>query len=223
MNQLQTELGQLRTAVLEMMDLTIAQLIKSKVAFLTYNLEIAQEVRHHEKRINAMELSIDRECENIIALFQPVATDLRFLISMLKVNSNLERIGDYADGIAHYVLLLPNPLSEAELSASRIEEMFNMAISMLTDIRQALDEEDTTLARKVYKKDADLNVINNNASSTIQELIIKDNNAIRPLLFLFSAIRKVERVGDHIKNIAEDTIFYIEAEVLKHKKNKKKI
>lgn len=218
MTHLQLELKDLRKAILEMLEFAISQLSKSKEAFMLADKELAEEVRHNEKRMNAMELSIDRECENIFALFQPVATDLRFLISVLKINSDLERIGDYADGIAHYVLELPARIDSKALEMTQVSKMFDITISMLSDIGTALEGEDTKLARKVYKKDADLNILNSDASEIIKQLILEDSEAIRPLLFLFSAIRKVERVGDHIKNIAENTIFYIEAEVLKHKK-----
>jgi len=145
---------------------------------------------------------------------------LRFLISVLKINSDLERIGDHADGLAHYVLEMPASIKPKAFELTQLSTMFDITISMLTDIGKALEEEDTKLARKVYKKDVELNKLNTNASEIIQKLILEDTTTIRPLLFLFSAIRKVERVGVHIKNIAEDTIFYIEAEVLKHKKKK---
>lgn len=200
-----------------MLNLAVDQVQKSKTAFVNYDVELAEEIRHNEKRMNAMELSIDRDCENTFALFQPVATDLRFLISMLKINSDIERIGDYAEGLANYVIELPKPIGKDVLEATRIEEMFDITIAMMQNIGKAFEEGNSNLARKVYKKDADLNKINRDSSKTIQQFIKKDLDDIRPLLYLFSGIRKLERIGDHVKNIAEDTIFYIEAEVLKHK------
>jgi phosphate transport system protein len=222
MSHLEIELKQLKRAILEMMRLANSQLEKSKAAFLEKDNEIAEEVMYHEKRMNAMELSIDRDCENIFALYQPVATDLRFVISMLKVNSDLERIADYACGLSEYVVNLQNPINKQALEKTRIGEMFDITMSMLTDIARALETEDTALARKVYKKDVELNTINKDASNIIRDLIINDPDSTRRYMLLFSAIRKLERVGDHIKNIAEDTIFYIDAIVLKHiAKNKR--
>lgn len=220
MTHLETELVRLKQSVLEMMDLTKAQLEKAKIAFMEKDNALAQEIIHNEKRVNAMELSIDRDCENIFALFQPVATNLRFVISMLKINSDLERIADYAEGLAAYVIDLEQPIKRTSIELTKVPEMFDITISMLSDIQVALDKEDTALARKVYMKDAELNAINSNASRIIKDLIIQDTDSTRRHLFLFSAIRKLERVGDHVKNIAEDTIFYIEAEILKHKMKK---
>lgn len=221
MTHLETELAQLKQAILEMMELAGIQMEKAKDCFLNRDQELAQEVIHNEKRANAMEISIDRDCENIFALFNPVATDLRFVISMLKINSDLERIADYADSIADYVMDMKRQIPKDAIEATRLVEMFDITIAMVSDIHTAFDEEDMKLARKVYQRDSELNLINANASDIIGEFIKKDPDSFRPLLFLFSIIRKLERVGDHVKNIAEDMIFHLEAKRLKHKKKLK--
>lgn len=218
MTHKEAELTQLKNAILEMMVLAKVQLEKSKIAFLENDVDLAQEVIHNEKRMNALELSIDRDVENIFALFQPVASDLRFVISMMKINSDLERIGDYADGIADYIVDLNKPISKKALELTQIGEMFDIAISMMTDIHIAYTNADTMLARKVYKKDSELNHLNRNASKVITGLIQENIEETRPMLYLFSTIRKIERAGDHIKNVAEDIIFHLEAEVVKHRK-----
>ncbi|NNC95288.1 MAG: phosphate signaling complex protein PhoU [Chitinophagales bacterium] len=220
MNHLESELAHLNKTIIEMMDLARTQLEKAKIAFLEYSAEVAEEIIHHEKRVNAMELAIDRDCENLLALFQPVATDLRYVISVLKINSDLERIGDLADGIADYVVDLEKPISSKAFKAVKLEEMFEITIVMMTNIQRSFETGDANLARKVYKKDAELNTINRNASRIITTMIKEVPEETRALLFLFSTIRKLERVGDHIKNVAEDTIFYLEAKVLKHKKDR---
>lgn len=221
MTHFEVELAELKDTILEMMALAKIQLEKAKWSFLAVDTELAEEIIHNEKRMNSLEMSVDRDCENLLALFQPFATELRFIISILKINTNLERIGDYADGIADYVVEMDIPYSEKVLQESRIAEMFDIAIDMITNIATAFEEEDGKLARKVYKKDKHLNKINNNSSLVISELIIAETKNTRPLLFLFSTIRKLERVGDHIKNIAEGIIFHLEAEVWKPKKKKK--
>ena len=221
MTHLQTELKQLKEATSEMMDLVKSQLEKSKEAFINFDTELAEEIIHHEKRINAMELSIDRDCENIFALFNPVATDLRFVISILKINSDLERIADHAKGVANYVLELEKPADASIIELVKMIKMFDIAITMVEDIATAFDTEDTKLARKVYKKDSTINKINKNSSKIIREFVKEKPDEMRSALFLFSTIRKVERVGDHVKNIAENIIFHIDAKVLKHKKKKK--
>ncbi len=218
---IEEEVQQLKEAINDMAELTISQMKKAKDAYLANDSELAQEIIHNEKRVNAIELSIDRDCENIFALLNPVASDLRFVISALKINSDLERIGDYADGIADYVVDLTEKLDPSLVKETKSQEMFNIAISMLEDIAIALREDNVKLARKVYQKDSELNKININASKIITEYINNNPKTVRQSLFMFSVIRKIERTGDHIKNIAEDLIFYVEAKVLRHKKMKK--
>jgi len=217
MTHLEEELKQLKAAVVKMTALAISQLIKAKEAYLNMDTEIAHELNHNEKRINAMELAIDSDCENIFALFNPVATDLRFVIAVLKINSDLERIGDAADGIADYVVDLNKPMNSEIIKATKITDMFDISISMAQDIKIAIENDDNSLARKVYKKDVELNKINRNSSQVISDFVKNDPGIINQSLYLFATIRKLERVGDHIKNIAEDLIFFVEAKVYKRK------
>ena len=100
MTHLEIELANLKTEVVNMWTMVRSQLAKSKEAVAANDRDLAHEIVQTEKRINALELKIDKDCENIIALFNPVAVDLRFVLANLKINSNLERIGDIAEGIA---------------------------------------------------------------------------------------------------------------------------
>lgn len=220
MTHLEERLGNLKYAVIDMMERVEKQLLKAKEAFLTMDIELAQEIIHSEKRINALELTIDRDCEKIFALINPLASDLRFVIAVLKINSDLERIADYAEGIAHYVIEMEKPLEEKHISKLQIAKMFDISISMLNDMALSFEEENTKKARKIFKKDADLNKINRNSSKIISDFTKDSNENTKTVLFTFSIIRKLERVGDHVKNIAEQTIFYLEAKVLKHKGKK---
>ena len=104
MNLLETELGELKTDLLNMTNLVRSQLEKTEVAFFTFDKDLAKEVLKNEKRVNASELQIDAKCEHILALFNPVAIDLRFVVAALKMVSNLERIGDYVNNIAEEII-----------------------------------------------------------------------------------------------------------------------
>jgi phosphate transport system protein len=104
MSHLNIELQNLRSNILEMFELVQTQLTKSKESFLQLDKDLAREVVINEKRVNGFELKIDRDCENIIALFNPVAIDLRFVLACMKINSNLERIGDIAESVAKFVM-----------------------------------------------------------------------------------------------------------------------
>ena len=216
MTNTERELLRLRTDLIEMINLVKSQFEKSKIAFLNFDEDIADEIIHTEKRVNAMEISNDRDCETILGLISPVATDLRFVLSCLKINSDLERIGDYSEGIAKYVSSLETPFSAEILEAVKLEKMFDRAISMLDLILKAFENSDTKVARKVFKKDIKLNKIKRNATVIIDEFVQKKPELFKSSLLLFSTIQKIERTGDHLKNIAEEIIFYLEALVLKH-------
>lgn len=222
MNHLDLELQLLKQDAIDMCGLVRAQLEKSKLALVNFDRDLAREVVANEKRINAYELKIDRDCENIFALFNPVAVDLRFVLAVLKINSNLERIGDIADGLARFVIDVEKPFDKTLLEHANITEMYDIANSILADVNEAFEKEDTGLARTVFKKDEMLDSINNTASYRIAEYIKNNQDQIRESLHILSMIRKLERVGDQVKNIAEEIIFYIEAKVLKHRSKSEK-
>lgn len=221
-NHLEIELQQLKGEMLEMWDLIHSQLKKGLEALKTNDNDLAHEVVANEKRVNAYELKIDRDCENIFALFQPVAVDLRCVLAVLKINTNLERVGDFGEGIARFALDLDETYDRALFEKTRLLEMFQEAISMIEDVLVAFDKEDTKLARSVFKKDDLLDSINKAASTVIADYIRENPNHIKQALHVLATIYKLERVGDHAKNIAEEIIFYIEAKVLKHKSKSEK-
>ncbi|NJN78640.1 MAG: hypothetical protein HC803_10215 [Saprospiraceae bacterium] len=109
MINLDTQLESLKDQVVGMMQLVRTQLANANAAFLEKDEGLAREVVHYENRVNAMELSIDKECEMIFALYKPVAVDLRFVIAVLKMNTQLERIGDHAKAIAEYSIAMESP------------------------------------------------------------------------------------------------------------------
>lgn len=222
MSHLDTELRLLNEDLLEMMYLVKSQLKKGQEAFMNFDEELAHEIMVNERRVDALELKIDRDCENILALFNPVAIDLRFVIASFKINSDLERLGDHADSIAKYILDFGGPIEEKVIKKMRLDEMYSIATDMLNNVFNAFIKEDTQLARKVFKQDKTLNEINRSASKMTADLIKEDSDNIKVYLYLFSIIRKLERVGDLAKNTAEEIIFYIEAKVLKHQKDKYK-
>jgi phosphate transport system protein len=222
MTHLDIELKQLKSITIEMFDLVCLQLQKANSSLLQNDKELAREINFNEKRVNALELKIDKDCENIFALFNPLAVDLRFVLAVLKINSNLERIGDIADGIARYVVESPDYFDKELISVTKISEMFDMSISMLNDARNSFDLEDTKLSRGIFKKDDYLDEMNAGANSIVEDFIKTHNDKIGQCLHIISTIRKLERTGDQVKNVAEEIIFYIEAKVLKHLSAKSK-
>ncbi len=218
MTQLENEIQRIKLEVVSMWTLVESQLNKSRTALLNSDRDLAREIVLKEKRVNAFEIKLDRDCEDIFALYCPVAIDLRFLLAVLKINNNLERIGDIAEGIAKYIIESTSPYDNTLLAKTEVIKMYDDSIKILADTRIAFEKEDTILARSIFKRDEVLDVINNNAINKISDCIREDITVLPDALYVMSIIRKLERVGDQSKNIAEEIIFYIEAKVLKHQK-----
>jgi phosphate transport system protein len=222
MTQLETEISALKTELITMWILVQSQFNKAKEAMLQFDKDLAREVLIKEKRVNSFELKIDRDCENILALYCPVAVDLRFLLAALKINTNLERIGDIAAGIALYVVESTVNFDVKLLEKSQLLRMYDEAVNILMDTRTAFENEDTILARSIFKRDDVLDTINMAAPGNIAEIIKADIKNISESLYILSIIRRLERVGDQSMNIAEEIIFYVEAKILKHQQNQSK-
>src|SRR3982751_4709137 len=135
MTHLDIEIKRLKDEAAEMFELVTSQLRKSRTALLSFDKDMASEVTFNEKRVNGLELKIDKDCENIFALMNPVAIDLRFVLAVLKINSNLERIGDIADGIARYVSQSETWFDKELIEATQLSQMFDIAIQMLNDAK----------------------------------------------------------------------------------------
>src|SRR5665213_4534789 len=160
MTQFEVEIKDVKSEVINMWQLVLSQLAKAKEAMLAFDKDLAREVMAREKRVNALELKIDRDCENIFALYCPVAIDLRFLLAVLKINNNLERIGDIADGIARYVVDSPVKFNMEVLETTDLIKMYDGSISILTDAMVAFEFENTLLARTIFSRDDVLDQIN---------------------------------------------------------------
>jgi phosphate transport system protein len=216
MTQLENEISGVKKELINMWMLVQSQLNKAREAMINFDKDLAREVLVKEKRVNSFELKIDRDCENVFALYCPVAVDLRFLLAALKINTNLERIGDIAAGVAKYVIESATNFDAAALESTSVIHMYDEAINILIDTRIAFENEDTALARSIFKRDEVLDIVNRNATNTISDLIKADISSLTEALFMLSIIRKLERIGDQSKNIAEEIIFYVEAKILKH-------
>ena len=210
---IESELVLLKKEIDEMWTLVYNQLDRAGEAVLTLDKELAQQVIVRERRVNAFELKIDSDVEDVIALYNPVAIDLRFVLAMLKINTNLERLGDFAEGIARFVVKSEEPVLDEELlKRLRLEEM----LSMLEVAKRALNEESLELATSVFAKDNLLDEINAEATAVLAEYIKEHPESTLSCLNLVGVFRKLERSGDHITNIAEEIVFFIDAKVLKH-------
>ena len=207
-----------------MWKLVLSQLEKSRQAFLNSDIELAREIASREKRVDAFELKIDSDCENYIALYSPVAVDLRLVLSLIKISSTLERIGDFAEGIARYVI--ENDCSKIDpqlIEELQLEKVFDTLISMLSDSFVALESENTRISGKILAKDDEIDTIYHNSLDILTKYIVESDSSsqlsaqrVRCSLKLMLLIRKLERIGDHCSNIVEEIVFYVDAKVLKH-------
>jgi len=232
-----------------MWKLVLSQLEKSKQSFLNNDVEQAREVASREKRVDAFELKIDSDCENYIALYSPVAVDLRLVLSLIKISSTLERIGDFAEGIARHVIeddctkIPPQIIEELQM-----EKMFDMLTSMLSESFVTLESENTKISGKILAKDDEIDALYHDSVDILSKYIVenrewideseKDESTQQPISTLHSQlstqkvrcglklmllIRKLERIGDHCSNIVEEIVFYVDAKVLKHGNKKEKV
>ena len=218
MNTIEKEILNLKSSLLKMFLLVEGQWEKGANAIINYDQDIAEEISSSENRINAQELKIDNDCENIIALHAPVAVDLRFILSTYKINHALEHIADIAESIAKYVADHDVAYDKQIVDETRLTEMLDVFNTMMDCLIEAFENEDPTIARKVFKKDKLINKINTDAHEIIINNIDKyDNNM---LLYLLSSIRKIERAGDSLKKIGEEIIYHLEAKVIKHSEKK---
>ena len=214
---IESELVLLKKEIDEMWTLVYNQLERAGDAVLTSDRELAQQVCVCERRVNAFELKIDSDVEDIIALYNPVAIDLRFVLAMLKINNDLERLGDFAEGIARFALNNLEPMPDCELlERLRLKEVIAQVLSMLEVAKRALQEENQELAISVFAKDNLVDEINAQVPDILTEYIGQHPESVRYCLELLSVFRKLERSGDHITNIAEEIVFFIDAKVLKH-------
>lgn len=216
MVHIEEEVNKIKHEVKIMFALVSQQLKKSYDAMRDFNSDLAHEVIQIEKRVNAQELKIDRDCENFIALYNPVAIDLRYVLAVLKINNNQERLGDIAEGIARFIIDTKAPFDPTLIETSSIYIMYDNGLKMLEDVELAFQNEDTVLARTVFTRDEVLDKINRQANQKISEFIQANPDKTEQALQILSIIRKLERVGDQIKNISEELIFYVEAKVLRH-------
>ncbi|MDF9829708.1 phosphate signaling complex protein PhoU [Parabacteroides sp. PF5-6] len=217
MKHTEKELINIRDEVNQMWLLVMSQLEKSKEALLRNDIELAREVISREKRVNTFELKIDSDCENYIALYNPVAIDLRLILSLIRIGSTLERIGDFAEGIARHVIEDDCiPLTEKLGEELQLKRMFDTLITMLSDSYAALEKEETKLSGKILGYDEIVDELYHKAIQVLA-IYLQDNTAdIECGLKTMILIRKLERIGDHCSNIVEEIVFYLDAKVLKH-------
>lgn len=216
--RVEAELDRLKKEVIDMWTLVYNQIERAGESVLTLDKVMAKQIIMRERRVNAFELKIDSDVEDIIALYNPVAVQLRFTLATLKINSNLERIGDFAEGIARFVLDFNGPALDPELVKNlKLANMLDQVKGMLQVLFEALEKENADIAVKVFEMDQVVDEINQAATPILKKYILENPEAnTSDALQLIGIFRKLERIGDHCTNMGEEIVFYLDAKILKH-------
>lgn len=185
-------------------------------AFETRDGALGERIIAIDKEIDRAEVELEEECLKILALHQPVAGDLRFISAVIKINNDLERVGDEAVNIAQRVTnLAKRPPVEVPFQygnmAARAEEMLKESLDALVNL-------DTDLAYKVCLMDDDVDEMNREIYDKVKAVIQKKPDRVTYLINLLLIARHLERIGDHATNIAEEVIHMAEGEILRHQK-----
>ncbi|CCY66386.1 putative transcriptional regulator for phosphate uptake [Prevotella sp. CAG:1124] len=217
------ELKSIRQEILDMWTLVYDQMNNVCEAIPTVDKEKAWDVLIREKRVNAYELKLDCDIEDFLVLYNPVAVDMRFIVAMLKINTDLERIGDFAENIARFIIRQDGERIDAELlEKTRLKEMADAVLDMLATAKTALENEDLALANTLFEKDNLVDDINAASTKALADYIGQHPEKAAFCLDFKGVFLRLERTGDHITNLAEEIVFYIDAVVLKHSSDKNK-
>ncbi len=211
----ESALEKLKRSLLSLASLTEQQLGNAVLALNNGDRKLADEIIAQDNAIDEMEVDIEEECLKILALFHPVAQDLRLVISVLKINNDLERIGDYAVSIAERAkYLATQPVSQLDID---FLEMERKATWMLRQSLDSLIELNLDKARGVLIVEREMDQIHSDNINRIRVLITERPQHADLILQLLSISRYLERVADMATNIAEDVIYLIEGRIIRHK------
>ncbi len=212
---LRTEFDNLKKELLTLCSMAEDRLWQAVRSIKNRDAQLAQAVIDSDIEIDQMEVKIEEDCLKVLALHQPVAIDLRFIITALKINNDLERIGDLAVNIAVRSRLLAGQkpigaLFDFETMAEKTQVMVKNSLDALVDI-------DCDLAEKVCRADDEIDAINRQMYDQIKDRIKQAPENIETLIHLLSVSRHLERIADHATNIAEDVIYMVRGEIVRHK------
>lgn len=208
------ELDQLRTNIIKMGSLVDEQIDLAIAALLESNMERAKFVIERDKRVDEYDNLIDAQCERIFALSQPVAIDLRLIMAALKINHELERVGDIAVNIAERALPLQHYGNLIKIS--KVSDMSSIAREMVKHAIDSFVNNDPELAREILTKDDVVDEFNKNIFYQLVAEMKKNPEIIEPAMHIIILSRHLERLADHATNIAEDVVFLVDAKIIKH-------
>jgi phosphate transport system protein len=213
-SRLAREIAELRSRLLDMATIVAEQFTDAVEALLDHNVDRAERVIDRDREVDALELEVDKYCERILARHQPVATDLRTLLTVEKINTDLERIGDHCCNLARNA----EHVTEAPgvLDAVRIREMSQAARRMLDEAKQAFLDQDEELARSIPDLDDEVDRLHLDNFNGLVGYIQAHPEHAEVAAHLITASKAIERISDHSTNIAKGVVFLIEGVDLRH-------
>ena len=216
----QKELETLKENLLRMATLVEETINGAVLALVKRDSDLARKIFEEEDKINAMDLEIEEQCLRLLALRQPMAIDLRFITSAMKIVTDLERMGDQAVNIAERAISLnEEPQLKPYIDIPRMAEIVQ---SMVKDVLDAFVNRNPKLARSVCEKDDVVDGLNSQVFRELLTFMLSDPKTITRAVHLMIVCRCLERIADHATNIAEDVIFMVDALVIKHRADAKK-
>lgn len=201
-----------------MAELVKAQVVGIMQATVNFDLSLIDEIELNERQVDNLDIRIERKCEQILALFSPVARDLRFVFAINKIVDDLEAISDNAHAIGKYLLDTSEAFDKKALELLEFKRMHDQVLNMLDVLMIALEEESSEKARYVLTQEDLLDQLNIKANGVIARLatIATKEEEVADLINLLTIIRKIEKIGDYLGNIAERIIYFIDARIVKH-------
>jgi phosphate transport system protein len=211
---LRREIDKLKQSLLMLCRMVEEQVELAVKALLDRDQTLAERVEQQDHSIDHQEVEVEEECLRVLALYQPVAIDLRLIVSVLKINNDLERVGDLAVNVAHKALAVVNELSVAVPDG--LPDMAAKTQSMLHDSIDALVNLDVKLAVAVCARDDEVDQLKRAIRIEVEDRIETNPRHLRPLLRLLAVSRNLERIADSATNIAEDVIYMVEGRIIRH-------
>ncbi|MCL6583430.1 MAG: phosphate signaling complex protein PhoU [bacterium] len=212
---LQREIEKLKRNILSLSTIVEESVQKAVRSIEQRDTKLAMSVIENDLKIDQIEVDVEEECLKVLALYQPVAIDLRFIVAVLKINNDLERIGDLAVNIAERATFLATqPKVDIPFDLAGMAEKAQLMLRRSLD---ALVNMDSQLAREVCASDDEVDALNRDMYAYVQAGITRHPEEVECLIHLLSVSRHLERIADHATNIAEDVIYMVDGEISRHK------
>ena len=211
---LQHELDALQKRLLSLASIVEEQMMAAVRCVEKKDAVAAQRIIDFDRNVDLLEIEVEEECLKLLALHQPVAIDLRFIIAVLKINNDLERIGDLAGNVAERALALATTPSFT--FTSKLPLMCEKAVTMLRLSLDSLFRMDVARAKNVCEADVEVDDLYRDMIGIVRDGIVATTERVDEFLLIMSVARHLERIADHTTNIAEDVIYMIEGDIVRH-------